>query len=94
MTKYYTRADWDAQKNSFPKEYQYQFWPPPLYIATWKEIPLILLTWLAGAVVIVIMFILAMWLLSTIIENAGDRSANYDRCLKQATNGYEIKKCN
>lgn len=87
------RAEYDALKNSFPPEAQWQFWPPPVHLATWKEMPLILLSWLAGVIVVIVGFLLFMWLLATIIENAGERSTQHDRCLKHATNGYEIERC-
>lgn len=87
------RAEYDAWKDSYPPEAQWQFWPPPISLATWKEIPLILLYWLAGAVVVVVLFLGFMWLLGTIVENAGERSEQRTRCLKRATNGYEIEQC-
>lgn len=88
-----TRAEYDDWKNSYPPEHQYQFWPPPLHLATWKELPGILLYWLAGVVVVVVGFLLVMWLFASMIDAAGERSAQHDRCMKHATNGYEIERC-
>ena len=87
------RAEYNAWKNSFPPEHQWQFWPPPLRLATWKELPGIFLYWLANATFVVVGFLLLMWFLATVMENAGERSEQHDRCMKRASNGFEIERC-
>jgi hypothetical protein len=87
------RAEYDAWKDSYPPDQQWQFWPPPLRLATWKEIPGIFLYWLAGAAAVVVGFLLLMWLLASMMDAAGERSAQHDRCMKRATTGYEIERC-
>ena len=37
--------------------------------------------------------LLAMAVFGLMIERAGERQEEHNRCLKNATNGYEIKQC-
>lgn len=36
---------------------------------------------------------LLLGLLGLMVDTVADRSEQHDRCLKQATNGYEIRRC-
>ncbi len=44
-------------------------------------------------IVVPIMFVCAIILLGFMMETVAENSAQHDRCLKQATNGYEIQRC-
>lgn len=93
MARYSNRAEYDAAKNGFPKDQQWQFWPPPLYLATWREVPFILLWKLFGVVVVIAMLVAALTVFGMMMDGAAQRSEEHDRCLKHATNGYEIERC-
>jgi hypothetical protein len=82
------RAEYDAWKDSYPPDQQWQFWPPPLRLATWKEIPGIFLYWLAGAAAVVVGFLLLMWLLASMMDAAGERCrGSTTAVMKRAHNG-------
>lgn len=34
-----------------------------------------------------------LWIFGLMIDSAAQRSEEYDRCMKHATNGYEIESC-
>jgi hypothetical protein len=93
MSRYPNRAAYDAAKNGFPKDQQWQFWPPPLYLATWREVPGILAWKLAGAVVVVVGLIAGLAVFGMMMDGAAYRSEEHSRCMKHATNGYEIEQC-
>jgi hypothetical protein len=93
MSEFKTRAEYDAHVATWPKDQQWQSWPVPFMLATWRERIVIFFLWLGWAVVTVILFLALMWLLATIVENAGQRSEDHDHCLKHASNGYEIREC-
>lgn len=38
-------------------------------------------------------FFVAIWIVGSVIDGAARHSEDHDRCLKAATNGYEIKQC-
>jgi hypothetical protein len=38
-------------------------------------------------------FLAVMWLVTTTAEEFGRRQVEHERCLKNATNGYEIQQC-
>ena len=90
----YTRQEWEAVKASFPPQYRYQFWPMPWGIATWKERGLLVLTYAGMLIAGLIGFLAVMWLLASMVDVASQRNVDHDRCLKHATDGYEIRKCN
>ena len=46
-----------------------------------------------GTVVIVVLFFGAFWVLAITIEGISEHNEARDRCLKRATNGYEIERC-
>ena len=93
MSRYASREEYDAVKNSFPPEYQYQWYPPPLYLARWKELPGILLYYLAGAVVTFALLIGLLLLLGAMGDGISRYNSEHRRCLQNATNGYEIEQC-
>jgi hypothetical protein len=88
-----TRAEYDAWKNSYPPDQQWQFWPPPLRLATWREVPLILLWKLAGAVFVIVGVIAVLAVVGMMMEGATQRHEEHDHCMKHAENGYEIERC-
>ena len=53
---------------------------------TWPEIIL-------TAILLPPAFIGVMVLLGTILDTAAQHSEQHDRCMKRATNGYEIERC-
>jgi len=53
---------------------------------TWKE-------WIAIGIILPPALLGAMTLLGLVIDIAAQHSEQHDRCLKQATNGYEIRAC-
>lgn len=56
----------------------------------WKET---LITITLGAIVVPPLLVLLLWLVGGAIETVAKHSEEHDRCLKQATNGYEIRQC-
>ena len=56
----------------------------------WQEIVLGVVMWVA---VMPVLLLAALWAIGTTIEDYGSHLESRDRCLKQATNGYEIKQC-
>lgn len=46
-----------------------------------------------GAVVALLMFLAALTIIGEAIETQARMSEELDRCLKQATNGYETRQC-
>lgn len=52
-----------------------------------------ILTIIAGIILVPPMFLGVMMLIGLVIEGIGENSEQHDRCLKAATNGYDIKRC-
>ena len=77
------RSDWERHKN----------YPPRWSWATWPERAEIVAVWIASGVVGLAMVIGTIFILGLMIENVGQYHEEHDRCLKLATNGYEIKQC-
>jgi len=78
------RADWEKHKN----------YPPNWSWATWRErAVIVLLNIIAWGVVFPAMFIGAIWMFGMMIDGVAQRSEEHDRCMKHATNGYEIERC-
>jgi hypothetical protein len=86
MSRYETRADWD--KHHFSNE---AF--PPWRIATWPERGCKVLVWVLGGVFFVSAIVAFFVVLGMMGDNYAQRSEEHDRCMKQATNGYEIERC-
>ena len=93
MAGFKTRMEYDAYVASWPKDQQWQWWPVPWSLATWPERFVKLGLWAAGGCFVAISFLTTMALFATIIDNAAELSIEHDRCLKRATNGYEIREC-
>jgi hypothetical protein len=53
---------------------------------TWKE-------WIVLALLVPPLLFVAMIIVGTVIDTAAQNSERHDRCLKNATTGYEIKQC-
>jgi hypothetical protein len=60
---------------------------------TWGERAQTGIAFAAAGAVGLAMFLGVLAVLGMIIETAGQRSEEHDRCLKRATNGYEIERC-
>jgi hypothetical protein len=60
---------------------------------TWGERAQTAIAFTAACVVGLIMVFGVLMTLGQMIEVASWRSEQHDRCLKSATNGYEIKQC-
>jgi hypothetical protein len=62
--------------------------------ATWLQRLRMSVFWGVGwGVVFPAMLIGALWLLGSMVEGIGRHNTEHDRCLKHASNGYEIKQC-
>lgn len=81
-----TRAEWEAHR--FSNE---PF--PPWSIATWEERGWKVAIWIISAVIATGGFIGIVTVFGLMMEVAGQQSEDHDRCLKRATNGYEIERC-
>ena len=78
-----TRADWEKHKN----------YPPRWSWAIWKERITMIFVGVISAMVGMIMFIGIILVLGLMIEGTERYNTEHDQCLKDATNGYEIKQC-
>jgi hypothetical protein len=61
-----------------------------------KKIRDVILTGIAygtGIILIAAGALAFLYLLGTAVENIGERQDEHNRCLKNATNGYEIQQC-
>lgn len=68
--------------------------PPPWAISTWKErVGHVVFYMIMWGVVFPAMLFGAVWVLGTMAEGIVDYNMQHDRCLKQAINGYEIRRC-
>lgn len=66
----------------------------PWRLLTWQErIRRVIVMTIAYGVVCPLLFGGALIALGMMLEGASERSTAHDRCLKEATNGYEIKQC-
>lgn len=82
-----TREEWDAQKGSAPDFV-------PWALATWRErLSLCAFYAVMYGVVTPALLLGIMWVVGSTIDGFALRNTEHDRCLKQATNGYEIKQC-
>jgi hypothetical protein len=77
------RSDWEKHKN----------YPPMWSWATWPERAGIVLTWVVGSIFGVGMFIAALAVLGSVLDGVSRHVEEHDRCMKRATNGYEIERC-
>lgn len=80
------RSDWEAQRHS--NEIL-----PPWKVATLGERLVKLVCWFASPFIVGAMFIGLMTVFGMMIEGVAQRSEDHDRCMKHATNGYEIERC-
>ncbi len=61
---------------------------------TWGERAQAALSFVFAFVIVGAGFVgLCIFVLAPMIDNMDRRSTEHDRCLKRATNGYEIKQC-
>lgn len=80
-----TREEWDAAG-------YHDF--VPWSLATWKERIGLLCFWaIMWGVVMPACLIAILAVTGMMIEGIGRQNAEHDRCLKNATNGYEIRQC-
>lgn len=61
--------------------------------ATWRERIGISVAFLMAALVATAMFATGLYVFAMMVDGIGVRQEQHDRCLKQATNGYEIREC-
>jgi phosphate/sulfate permease len=78
------RSDWEKHKN----------YPPSWSWATWSERAGMVAVWIVASAVGLAMAIGVLFVIESSIDGITQHIIEHDRCLKQATNGYEIKRCN
>ena len=88
-----SREAYDAYVQTWPKDARWQFWPVPWKVATWSERIVKVFLGIAGAAFVVVGAIAVVAVFGMMLEGVGEYNADHDRCLKRATNGYEIKQC-
>jgi hypothetical protein len=91
-----TREEWQSEKDTEQLRTGAWGFDPgmPWDIANWRErIGIVLFHAIGWCVVFPAMFIGALLLLGMMMDGANQRSEDHDRCMKHATNGYEIEKC-
>ena len=91
-----TRAEWQAEKAARDLEMGTWGFDPlmPWHVANWHERLGIMFFYAVGwGVVFPAMLIGGLWLLGSIGVGVGRYNEEHDRCLKNATNGYEIREC-
>jgi hypothetical protein len=81
-----TRAEWDA-RHPWNEPY------PPWRLATRRERGASIGRGFIGAVMVLMMFVSAMALLSLAVDTQTHRAGQKTRCLQQATDGLEIRRC-
>lgn len=81
-----TRAEWESRR--FSNEPY-----PPWRIATWPERGCKVLIWLLAGAFFVGGIVAFFVVFGMMMEGASQRSEDHDRCMKHATNGYEIERC-
>lgn len=90
------RAEWEAEKDTERLRTGAWGFDPgmPWHVANWRERIGIMFFYAIGwGVVFPAMFIGMLWLLGSMGEGISRYNSEHDRCLKHATNGYEIKQC-
>lgn len=95
MTKQ-TRAEWQAEKAAEQLRTGGWGFDPgmPWHVANWRERAGILFFYgLMWGVVFPAMLFGGLWVIGSTIDGIGQHNAEHDRCLKHATNGYEIREC-
>lgn len=91
-----TRAEWQAEKDAeHLRTGAWGFDPGmPWHVANWRErIGIVLFYAVGWGVVFPAMLVGMLMLVGMIGEGITQHKTEHDRCLKQATNGYEIKQC-
>ena len=91
-----TRAEWQAEKNDEQlRTGAWGFDPAmPWRIANWRErLGIMLFYGIGWGIVLPAIIIGSLMLLGMMIDSADERSTQHDRCMKHATNGYDIEKC-
>jgi hypothetical protein len=77
------RAEWEKHKN----------YPPNWSWATWPERTQIVLAWTIASAIGLAMAVAALVVLGSIGDGVSRYNSEHERCLKNSTNGYEIRQC-
>lgn len=95
-----TRAEWEKEHAERQQRLGLHGFNPgmPWSVAYWHErIGIVLfyvfLWCVVGPVCFVVCFFGPIWVVGMAIENIGQHRVEHERCLKAATNGWEIKQC-
>lgn len=88
-----SREAYDTHVQTWPKDQQWQWWPVPWSLATWSERVVKIGLFFLGAGFVVAGVVVVMVIFGTIVEGIARHNSAHDRCLKNATNGYEIAQC-
>lgn len=88
-----SREAYDAYVQTWPEDARWQFWPVPWKVATWGERIVKIGLFFAGTAFVIVGVIAALAFFGMMMEGVGRYNSEHDRCLKNATNGYEIKQC-
>ncbi len=60
---------------------------------TWGERVQTSIAFVVACVIGLGMFVVGLWALGSTVDGITQYKTEHDRCLKHATNGYEIKQC-
>jgi hypothetical protein len=88
-----TRDEYDAMVARMPLEARGQWWPVPWRIATWRERTVKIALWGAESIALLAAIAVAGYVFGGALESYAHMTEIRDRCLKQATTGYEISEC-
>lgn len=91
-----TRTEWQAEKDAQRlRDGSWGFDPlMPWHVANWRErVGIVIFQGIMWGGVFPAILIGGVLLIGSIGEGLSIQNAEHDRCLKHATNGYEIRQC-
>lgn len=91
-----TRAEWEVQQAEEQRRTGLHGFDPgmPWGVAYWHErLGIVFFHAVMWGIVFPAMFVGILYVFGLMVEGIGQRNAEHDRCLKNATNGYEIRQC-
>ena len=91
-----TRAEWQAEQDARrARTGEWGFDPGmPWHIANWRErVGIVFFHVFMWCIVAPAIFIIMVLAFGRIMESVTHYNTEHDRCLKNATNGYDIRQC-